>query len=235
MRGETASLLVTSGRGPAECELVVAQWSTRLLEQARGAGLTATVTDVTRGEHPEGARSATLRVSGAGAVEWAAAAVGPVCWQSVSPLRPAHRRKNWFIEVSTATDDTEQEITVNPEDVRFEPVRASGPGGQHRNKVSTGVRATHRPTGTVVLAVRERSQRANQQAALSQLTARLRQAADQAARDGRHQTWRRHEGVTRGTPAGQAERRVVEPLKVPPFAFGPTVDRPAAAGARRIF
>ena len=53
--------------------------------------------------------------------------------------------------------------------VRLEAIRAGGPGGQHRNKVATGIRLTHKATGLVIEATEERSQLANRRLALWRL------------------------------------------------------------------
>jgi ribosome-associated protein len=53
---------------------------------------------------------------------------------------------------------------------------ASGPGGQNRNKVETGVRLTHRPSGMVVTATERRSQARNRDAAYERMAARLEEA-----------------------------------------------------------
>jgi ribosome-associated protein len=50
---------------------------------------------------------------------------------------------------------------------------ASGPGGQHRNKVETGVRLTHRPSGISVTATERRSQHANREMAFERMADRL--------------------------------------------------------------
>lgn len=50
---------------------------------------------------------------------------------------------------------------------------ASGPGGQHRNKVETGVRLVHRPSGIMVTATERRSQFANREMAFERMEERL--------------------------------------------------------------
>lgn len=50
---------------------------------------------------------------------------------------------------------------------------ASGPGGQHRNKVESGVRLVHRPTGVMVTATERRSQHTNRDMAYERMAARL--------------------------------------------------------------
>ena len=66
---------------------------------------------------------------------------------------------------------TDRESLERDSDVEF--FIASGPGGQHRNKVETGVRLTHRPSGIVVTATERRSQHANREAAFARLHSRL--------------------------------------------------------------
>jgi protein subunit release factor B len=58
-------------------------------------------------------------------------------------------------------------------DCDIEFVIAGGPGGQHRNKVETGVRLTHRPTGISVTATERRSQHANREAAFERMAGRI--------------------------------------------------------------
>ncbi|MDA0711257.1 MAG: peptide chain release factor-like protein [bacterium] len=67
--------------------------------------------------------------------------------------------------------------TIEIEDLRkrvsFQTLRGSGPGGQHRNKVETTVRATHLPTGLTVVVSDHRSQLLNKELALNRLRERL--------------------------------------------------------------
>ncbi len=66
---------------------------------------------------------------------------------------------------------TDREALERDCDVEF--FIASGPGGQHRNKVETGVRLLHRPSGITVTATERRSQHANREMAYERMAARL--------------------------------------------------------------
>ena len=66
---------------------------------------------------------------------------------------------------------TDREALERDSDVEF--FIASGPGGQHRNKVETGVRLLHRPSGIVVTATERRSQHANREMAFQRMAERL--------------------------------------------------------------
>lgn len=62
---------------------------------------------------------------------------------------------------------------MNDLEIRIDFFRASGPGGQHRNKSETGVRLTHLPTGIVVSATESRSRHLNLKRAYARLEAKL--------------------------------------------------------------
>lgn len=68
----------------------------------------------------------------------------------------------WMTDLDTLERESEMEF-----------VKASGPGGQHRNKRETGVRLRHLPTGIVVIATERRSQARNRALAFERLAARL--------------------------------------------------------------
>lgn len=83
--------------------------------------------------------------------------------------------KKYSTELADLERDCEMEFFV-----------AGGPGGQHRNKVETGVRLTHRPSGIVVTATERRSQSANREAAFERMAEKL--EAIQRPRKRRHAT-----------------------------------------------
>jgi len=92
--------------------------------------------------------------------------------------------KSGRIHTSTATvavlpKPEKTEIKINPNDLKIDIYRSSGPGGQNVNKRETAVRITHLPTGLVVSSQNERNQLRNKENALSILSARILEKKEQ--------------------------------------------------------
>jgi hypothetical protein len=119
-------LLFTSGRGPAECRIAVRKAVATLAAEAAVLGLE---TDCLEGPNADGhgPASAIVVVHGDAAAAFARPWIGAIQWVAQSPLRPHHKRKNWFIGVFElpALPDAPKALAV--QDVRFDAFRAGGP------------------------------------------------------------------------------------------------------------
>ncbi|MCH5157179.1 MAG: PCRF domain-containing protein [Clostridiales bacterium] len=91
----------------------------------------------------------------------------------LSALSGVHKVINTPCEVVLAVTPAESVVTLDEKDVKIDLFHSSGAGGQNINKVETAVRATHLPTGTVVVCQDERSQLKNKRRALENLAKRL--------------------------------------------------------------
>jgi peptide chain release factor len=192
-------LLFTSGRGPAECRIAVRNAVATLTAEAASLGLE---TDCVDGPNPDGhgPASTIVVIHGAAATAFAQPWIGAIQWVAQSPLRPHHKRKNWFIGVFELPPLPYAPKALAVQDVRFEAFRAGGPGGQHQNKTESAVRATHIISGLSIVVREERSQHRNKVLALERLAALLRLQGELEAITARNDAHAAHDRLERGRP-----------------------------------
>ena len=93
----------------------------------------------------------------------------------ISPFSAKNLRHTSFALVEVLPELKDVDIKINPQDLRVDTFRSSGPGGQNVNKLETAVRITHIPTNTVAAVQSERSQQQNKEKAMNLLLTRLAQ------------------------------------------------------------
>lgn len=123
---------------------------------------------------------------------------GTIKWIAQSPFRTKHKRKNWFIDINVFKEETKVDCSDKP--VRFETFRCGGHGGQNVNKVETGVRAIHIPTGLAVVATQARTQHLNKKIALNRLSEIIAKQVTDAKSIAKQTMWIQHELLERGNP-----------------------------------
>lgn len=121
-----------------------------------------------------GLKSVTLSIKGPFAYGYLKAEKGVHRLVRISPFDSSGRRHTSFVSVEVAPEfDDSIEITINPEDISVDTMRATGAGGQHINKTDSAVRITHKETGIVVTCQSGRSQIQNREEALRMLKSKL--------------------------------------------------------------
>lgn len=168
-----AILAIHAGAGGTESQ----DWTEMLLRMylrwAERRGYQAEVLERSPGDEA-GVKSAVIEVKGDYAYGWLKAERGVHRLVRLSPFDADHNRHTSFALVEVSPEvESEVDVTINPDDLRIEVFRASGPGGQSVQKTSTAVRMTHLPTGLVATCQNERSQFQNKETALRILQARL--------------------------------------------------------------
>ena len=179
---------ISAGQGPAECQLAVAKLFAALKKEYGDME----VVSETKGSERGCLDSVRFRTE-----HDLSGLEGTVLWICQSPFRKNHKRKNWYVDVSVIP---EREEIPSEKEYRIEKFYSGGKGGENVNKVETGVRIIHIPTGLTAQSTQERSQFQNRQRAMEMLQEKLYALRQEQEKKQLSAAWSEHYRIVRGNP-----------------------------------
>ena len=183
-------LQISSGQGPVECSVGVEKLAKSLLKEFAGSRIVSINADYSG----HGYKSCVMKFD-----QDISSLEGTVLWVWKSTIRPGHQRKNWYMDLSVIKE-AEVVGELDMSDCEITTMHCGGKGGQHVNKVETGVRVCHRPTGIVITCTEERSQVQNKQKAMKRLQSILDSRQEENNADALNNAWQKHTEIVRGNP-----------------------------------
>ncbi len=189
---------ITSGRGPLECQWVVAKVLKHFLQEAKDNNIDYEIIHRENGDENLTLKSVTLLLQSKNLNEFLSKWLGSICWIGKSTFRKLHKRSNWFIGVFEL--EGLEKINFNEKDIQFQTTRSQGSGGQNVNKVNTAVRAKHIPTGQSVFVQDSRSQLENKKLSITRLKGKVLEQNIIQLQKRMQETWNNHLNVQRGNP-----------------------------------